>query len=476
MSESVDYIIEGDWVFLEPGNLIKNAGVVIGSGVVLEVGLQSELMEKYPDVKRMGGTDCLILPGFISTHTHLFQTFLKGVGQELNLRLWVQKVTSPASVALDPNDAYLSAVIGILDAIHSGTTSIFEYAYAFPNDQIFESILQAFLDMGVRGWLGIGVNDSGVEFGVHPDLILPLDQILTRVERLSTMIRKNGQGLVEPAIVTSSVRGLSGEGIRMISQFALDQKMIFSMHVNESPGDNDIAFQKFGKRLLPSLAEHDGLSDRFLPVHCVHMDQEDISLLSDHGVGVSHNPVSNMYLGSGISPIIKMKQAGIPISLGVDGAASNNGQDMLENLKFAVLGQRILQKDNNCMHASDAIGMATIEGAKVLHAENHLGKILPNYAADLTVLRFNSAKSTPVYDPVATTVFNSSPENVDSVLINGKIVLENRKSLQLDEQKIIQDAKSSARKLLARAEIGMRRTNDTNCDNHESRSNTTTNP
>ena len=93
------------------------------------------------------------------------------------MRPWVQKVTSPASVALNSNDAYLSAAIGILDALHSGTTSIFEYAYAFPNDQIFKSILQAFLDAGVRGWLGIGVNDTGVELGVHPDLILPLDQI-----------------------------------------------------------------------------------------------------------------------------------------------------------------------------------------------------------------------------------------------------------------------------------------------------------
>jgi len=456
MSETVDYIIEGDWVFQEPGNLKTNAGVVIGSGVVLEVGLQSELLQKYPDVKRIGGSDCLILSGFISTHTHLFQTFLKGVGQELSLRPWVQKVTSPASVALNPQDAYLSAVVGILDALHSGTTSIFEYSYAFPNDQIFESILQAFLDAGVRGWLGIGVNDSGVEFGVHPDLILPLDQTLARLDRLSAMIRKNGQGLVEPAIVTSSVRGLSGEGIRVISQYAHDQKMIFSMHVNESPGDNEIALQKFGKRLLPALAEHDGLSDQFLPVHCVQMDQQDISLLSEHAVGVSHNPVSNMYLGSGISPILKMKQAGIPISLGVDGAASNNGQDMLETLKFAVLGQRILQKDNNCMHAADALHMATSEGAKVLHVENHLGKIVPNYAADLTVLRFNSAKSTPVYDPLATTVFNSSPENVDTVFANGKIIFQHGKSLLLDEQKIIQDAKFSARNLLSRAEIGMR--------------------
>ena len=320
MSKTADYIVLGDWILPTPENLIEDAGVVIGSGMVLEVGTRSELIERYPDAQRLGGKDCFVVPGFINTHTHLFQTFLKGVGQGLSLRPWVQTVTSPASIAMDPNDAYLSASLGILDALHSGTTSIFDFTYAFPNDDIFELILQAFVDIGVRGWLGIGINDTGQEFGVHPELITPLDQILSRLDRLSDSIRKHSQGLVKPAIVTSSIRGMSTEGLTILSQYALDKKMIFSAHINETSADNEIALEKFGKNVIPALADLQVLNELFLAVHCVTMTSEDISILAANSACVSHNPVSNMYLGAGISPVMEMQAAGIPISLGVDGA------------------------------------------------------------------------------------------------------------------------------------------------------------
>lgn len=456
MSRSADFIVLGEWVLPDSKKLMNDAGLVIKSDKILEVGPQSVLLEKYPDVKRFGGKDCLILPGFISTHTHLFQTFLKGVGQGLSLRPWVQKVTSPASIAMTPKDAYLSASIGILDALRSGTTSIFDFTYAFPDDRIFEAIVQAFVDLGARGWLGIGVNDSGQEFGVHPDLILPLDQIISRLDRLSDAIRIQSQGLVEPAIVTSSIRGLSSDGLKIISQYATDKKMIFSAHINETSGDNEISLAKFGKNLIPALAELQVLNEQFLAVHCVSMTAEDISTLATNGAGVSHNPVSNMYLGSGIAPVLEMTKAGVPVSLGVDGAASNNSQDMLENLKFTVLGQRVKNKDINCMHAIDAIRMATLGGANILQVEKLLGKLEPDFKADFTVLRLDTAKTNPVNDPIATTVFNSSPENVDTIIVNGKIILQSGKIINLDEEKIIHDGRLAARDLLGRTKIQTR--------------------
>ena len=162
--------------------------------------------------------------------------------------------------------------------------------------------------------------------------------------------------------------------------------MIFSAHINETSADNEIALEKFGKNVIPALADLQVLSELFLAVHCVTMTSEDISILAANSACVSHNPVSNMYLGAGISPVMEMQAAGIPISLGVDGAASNDA-DMLENLKLTVLGQRVLQKNIIGMRAMDAIHMATIGGAKVLQAENQSGKLEPNFQADLTILR-----------------------------------------------------------------------------------------
>ncbi|MCC6147961.1 MAG: amidohydrolase family protein [Anaerolineaceae bacterium] len=456
MMAQQDLIVLGDWVWAGPGKLMERAGVVVRSGAILEVGTQADLLAKYPQAKRAGGDGRFVIPGMISTHTHYFQTFLKGIGQGLPLRTWIQTVTSPASVTMSEREAYLSAAVGIIDAVRSGTTSIFEFAYAFPNPAIFDAIVQAHLDLGVRGWLGIGVNDTGEDYGLNPALIQPLGEIPNTLDRLTASIRKLGRGLVQPAVAPSSIRGMSKDAIAVIAEYVHSNDLIFSLHVNETPIDNDVAQAKFGKMLIPGLAESGALNDRFLAVHCVRMTPEDIALFAESGVGVSHNPVSNMYLGSGVAPITAMRKAGIPISLGVDGAASNNSQDMIETLKFAVLGQRAALADPSSIQAVDGLIMATVGGAHAMRSANQLGVLEPGYKADLTVLNFNTAKSTPAHDPVGTLVFNSGEENVETVLVDGKPILEAGKLVTIDEEKLLREANAAARNLIQRANIQAR--------------------
>ncbi|NPV77989.1 MAG: amidohydrolase [Anaerolineae bacterium] len=456
MTTTADTIILGDWVWAGPGRLIENAAVAVRSGVVLEVGPQTALLPKYEGAKKLGGDGRFVLPGMISTHTHFFQTFLKGVGQGLPLRPWIQKVTSPASITMNEREAYLSAAIGIIDAIRSGTTAIFEFSYAFPNPGIFNAIVQAYMDLGVRGWLGIGMNDDGAEHGLNPALIQPLEKIPSLLDQITDSVQKQGNGLVYPALAPSSIRGMSKKAIPVISEYARSKGLIFSLHVNEITIDNEVAQAKFGMPLIPALADHGALSERFLAVHCVRMTAEDITTLASYGAGVSHNPVSNMYLGSGVAPITEMMKAGIPLSLGVDGAASNNSQDMIETLKFAVLGQRAALRDPACIQAEDALRMATEGGARVLQADGWLGRLEPGYKADVTVFNFNSAKSVPVFDPIATTVFNSGEENVETVVVDGKVILEGGKLVTIDEEKLLQEARSAAVELIRRANIQVR--------------------
>jgi len=228
MTRDPEYIILGEWILTSNDTLLTNGAVVIGSGYIIEVGDQEDIIQKYPSIKKIGGKNHFVIPGMISTHTHLFQTFLKGIGQNLSLRPWVQNVTSPAAINLNEKEAYLSAAFGILDAVHSGTTSIFEFSYAFPDHHIFDAIVQAYVDLGVRGWIGIGVNDDGEQYGVNPALIQPLDKIIHRLEILKKSIREQSQGLVEPAIVTSSIRGLSKNGFQEISRYAHSNNLIFS--------------------------------------------------------------------------------------------------------------------------------------------------------------------------------------------------------------------------------------------------------
>lgn len=455
MATTGDVVISGDWVWAGAGRLIENAAVVVRSGVILEVGAQADLLPKYEKAKKLGGEGRFVLPGMISTHTHFFQTFLKGVGQGLPLRPWIQKVTSPASITMHEREAYLSTAIGIIDAIRSGTTAIFEFSYAFPNPGIFNAIVQAYLDLGVRGWLGIGVNDSGAEHGLNPALIQPLEKIPSWLDKITESVQKQGGDLVLPALSPSSIRGLSKSAVPVISEYARSKGLIFSLHVNEINIDNEVAQAKFGKPLIPALAEHGALNDHFLAVHCVRMTVEDIETMASHGAGVSHNPVSNMYLGNGIAPVIEMMKAGIPMSLGVDGAASNNSQDMIETLKFAALGQRAALRDPGCIQAEDTLRIATGGGAQVLRVGDQLGKLEPGYKADITVFNFNSAKSIPVFDPIATTVFNSGEENVETVLVDGKVVLEGGKLVMIDEEKLLHEARKAASELIRRANIPM---------------------
>ncbi len=453
MNSKADTIILGDWVWTAPGRLIKNAAVVIGSGIVIEAGSQADLLSKYPGIKQIGGSGRFITPGMISTHTHFFQTFLKGVGQGLTLRPWIKKVTSPASITMNEREAYLSAAIGIMDAIRSGTTAVFEFSYAFPNPAMFNAIVQAYLDIGARGWLGIGVNDTGSEHGLNPALIQPLDQIPPLMDKITASVRKQGRGLVLPALAPSSIRGMSREAIPVISEYCRSKDLIFSMHVNEIAVDNDVAQAKFGMPLIPALAENGALNDHFLAVHCVCMTSEDISTLASYNAGVSHNPVSNMYLGSGVAPITEMGKAGVRLSLGVDGAASNNSQDMLETLKFTVLGQRAALRDPSVIKAEDALRMATAGGAQVLNAGDRLGRLEPGYKADITVFNFNTPKTLPVFDPIATTVFNSGEENVETVIVDGKVILESGKFTAINEEKLLFEAQKAAEALLERAGI-----------------------
>jgi len=448
-----DTIILGDWVWPAPGKLLKDAAVVTGSGVIIEVGPQADLLPRYPTLKRVGGRGRFVMPGMISTHTHFFQTFLKGVGSGLTLRPWIKKVTSPASITMNEREAYLSAAIGIIDAIRSGTTSIFEFSYAFPNPAIYDAILQAFLDIGARGWLGIGVNDTGVDHGLNPALIKPLDELMPYTDKIVDSINRQGQGKVAAALAPSSIRGISGEALTAFADYCRSKNLINSIHINEITIDNEVSQEKFGMPLIPALEKLGVLDGHFLAVHCVQMTAEDISILGSHSIGVSHNPVSNMYLGSGVAPVIAMEKAGVRMSLGVDGAASNNSQDMLETLKYTVLGQRVAQREPACIQAEDALRMATTGGARVLQSEDSLGRLEPGHKADVVALHFNSAKSLPVFDPLSTTVFNSGEENVEMVMIDGKLILDDGRFTTLDEGKLLVDAQKAAEELLERAGI-----------------------
>lgn len=446
-------LVTGDWLVQSPEQILAGGGVAVRGDNILDVGPAHVLAEKYPSAQRYGGPGHVILPGLINTHLHLFQTLLKGLGQGLALRPWIQRVTTPAALAMSEREVYLSAVVGLMEAVHAGATSVFEYSYAFPQPDRHEAILQAFIDVGLRGWLGLGLNDAGEAFGVHPALIQPLDVCLARAETLRCQVEAGGQGRVSLALTPSSMRGLSAPGVRALADYARAHGLILSLHLNETGYDNETSLARSGLPAVAWLAELGVLGPEFLAVHCVQMTAEDIGLLAAGGGAVSHNPVSNMYLGVGLAPVIDMRQAGLAVGLGSDGAASNNSQDMIETMKIAVLGQRLNRRDPAAFSAVDAFAMATIDGAQALGQAGRLGRLAPGWQADLVTLRTGTCKTTPVHNPLASLVFSAGEENVDTVLVAGRVIMAGGRLTTLDEAALLAEAQTAACALAERAGI-----------------------
>jgi 5-methylthioadenosine/S-adenosylhomocysteine deaminase len=448
-----DLILVGDWVLASPQTAVPNGAVAVSGGTIIQVGPQEEILRRYIPKRVLGGPKRMVTPGLINTHTHLFQSFLKGLGEGLPLRPWVERVTTPAAVAIDPEEAYLSAAIGLIEALHSGTTAVFEYGYAFPDPTAHEAVVAAFRDLGLRGWIGIGVNDAGADLGVHPRFIQPIDQAIQKVENVRQFLATCREAPLQVALVSGSVRGLSSEGLRAFHQYAEAEGLLYSLHLKETPDDDEVVLKRHGSRAVPWLEQCGVLTPSLLAVHCVWLDAGEVATLAKAGCGVSHNPVSNMYLGAGIAPVAEMLEQGMAVGLGTDGPASNNSMDILQTLKFAVLAQRARKANPNALTSKDGFYMATEGGARALRAHGFLGRLQPGYAADMTVFRIDSYDTVPCHDPYATLAFSAGPMAVETVVVQGRILLDGGRILAVDEADLIDRAARAAQNLVRRASI-----------------------
>lgn len=445
-----DLVVLGDWVLASHQVALPNSAVVVIGDRIVEVGPREEVLSRYEPRRRIGGPNRVVTPGLINTHTHLFQTFLKGLGEGLALRPWVERVTTPAAVAMNYEETYLSALVGLIEALHSGTTAVFEYGYAFPNPALHEAVASAFRDIGMRGWIGIGVNDAGADWGVHPSFIQPIDEAVRKVDNLRHTLARQPDPLLQVALVSGSVRGISSDGVKAFHRYAEEHGLLYSLHLKETPQDDEVAQARFSSKVVPWLEQCGVLTPTLLAVHCVWLDVSEVALLAQGGCGISHNPVSNMYLGVGIAPVAEMLERGMPVGLGTDGAASNNSMDMLETLKFSVLAQRARRLAPNVLASRDGFYMATEGGAAALGMKTALGRLQAGCAADVAVFRVDSYDTVPCHDPYSTIAFSAGPTAVEAVIVGGRVVLDGGNIVTVDEAEVLRRASMAARNLIER--------------------------
>jgi 5-methylthioadenosine/S-adenosylhomocysteine deaminase len=444
--------------------LISNAVVVAGGYPfhVLEqhaIGIRGDRIaaiepaERFSDAiaaRTIDAHGMLAFPGLANTHTHLFQTLLKGLGDEMYLIPWVAAATLPTALALEPAEAHLGALLGCIEAIRSGTTSILDFAYPSRRLEIFDAILEAFQATGMRGFLARGLSTADRYVLGSGGLELPLDEVFANIRDL---LQRYPSQMPTPRVLLgpSTVGALDREGFLAVREFADSTGVRITMHINEIVEDNPLSLRVHGQRSLPFLEDIGFLGPDVVAAHCVQLDTEDIAILARTRTHVSYNPVSNFYLGNGSAPIVELLQAGVAVSLATDGAASNNSQDMLEALKFGALAQKGAARDPRVISARDTLRLAAEGGAAALGLGDELGSIEVGKLADLFLFDPYHARSVPVHDPISTLVYSSSEQNVDTVVIGGNVVLEHGKLPGFDEDAFLREVQEHAIALSRRA-------------------------
>ncbi len=404
------------------------AAIAVHDGRILEVAKGLELEKKYRPQKTINAKGCYVFPGFINTHDHLFQVLFKGLGRDLPLWKWLSSTIFKALPFLTEEDIYWAAMAGLMENIRTGVTTTLDFQYCHSHAGQFEAVWQAYEDLGMRGV--VARHHFFDDYNGHSKVPLEtLDDYLCSVEKIARNVKNPEMvnvAMIAPAMPQLFEKNLYRKGyLREMATLCERENILYTAHMVETDEDDEFIFKATGKKCIPFLEEEGFFSPRCLLAHCVKMRDEDFAVFKKNDVKVSYNPVSNMILGSGVAPIRRFLDEGICVALGIDGSGSNDGQDMLETLKFACLLQKVQHLDAAVLTSLDTLQMATLGGARAL-GRNDLGEISPGKKADFVLYKPDCLKSAPVVNPINNLVYCSESENIVCTVINGNVVYENR--------------------------------------------------
>ena len=434
--QDIDLIILGGKVLLiDPKNTcLDNAAIAINDGTIIAIDQSENIAKQYRTRKTITAKDSLIMPGFVNCHTHAAMTCFRGIADDLELMDWLNNYIFPAEAKNVNNDlAYRGSLLACAEMIKSGTTT-------FCDMYIFEDeTARAAKTAGMRCLVGEVLFDFPSPNFKTPDEGLAYTRMLIEKWQNDQLINI----IVEPHALYTCAPDLLAKAKKLADDYSVP----LGIHLLENKSEKEQLLQKFGKPAVSFLKEIDYLSESLIAFHCVSISDEDIRLFADFGVKVSHNPASNMKLASGVAPVPDMLKAGITVGLGTDGCASNNNLDMIKEMSTAAKLHKVARLDPTVMNAQTVARMATIEGAKVLGMDKITGSLEVGKKADIIIIGLNKPHLTPLYSEYSHLVYAASGADVDTVIINGKVVMENRSLLTIDETEVMQKVREIAVKI-----------------------------
>jgi 5-methylthioadenosine/S-adenosylhomocysteine deaminase len=400
---------------------------------------------------------CAVLPGMVNAHTHLFQTFFRGLADDRPLLVWLRDCIWPGAEHLDPEIAYHAARVGLVENLRAGATTVIDHQYVHPGErggEIDDAVCRAADELGVRLLLAHGWADRNY----HEPLVESAEVAIRRASAVRDRWDGHDDGRIRVELAPLIPWGCSDAAMTATIAAARSWGRGTHLHCAETAVEVEMSIDERGVRHVPWLHGLGALGPDVQLAHAVWLDDDELDLIAASGSIVVHCPISNMYLASGVARIVEMRERGITVALASDGPGSNNRQDMFEVLKATVLLQKVHRLDAMALQPEHALEMACRGGASAFGAPDDLGAIEPGRRADLVVVDLTSPFVGPVHRVASALVFNVTPRDVLHVIVDGALVMRDGVLTTADEAELLDAAHRSAAELFRRAGITTRLT------------------
>jgi 5-methylthioadenosine/S-adenosylhomocysteine deaminase len=434
---AVDLIVAGDYVVImdESQQVVKDGAVAVDAGRIVAAGPRADIGAKFRARRTLDGAGKVVLPGLINGHTHAAMTLLRGIADDIELIEWLQKYIFPTEVRfVDANFVRVGTELACAEMIRGGTTTFVDMYY-YP-----DSVAEAIESCGLRVLVAASVIDQK-----SPDAANGTESLAKAVDFVRRW--KGRDNRIIPIMGAHAIYTIPPDLMRRIAAAAQELDVPISIHVSESRWEIETAQKTYQTTPIHALDQLGVFGVHTIAAHVVWPTDDDIPVLLQHQVGVIHNPSSNMKISSGIAPVTKLLAAGVHVGLGTDGPATNNDLDMWEEMRLAAFLQKVSTMDPKVLPARTVLNMATRGGAEAIGLGQELGALTPGRRADLIQVSLADVRMTPMYDVISHLVYVAHPEDVTSVVVDGRIVMRDRKVLTVDEAQVSREANEIAARI-----------------------------
>lgn len=436
--EKVDLLITGGTVITMDAQrrVLDDGAVAVRADSIIAVGPRSELETKYAAAKVINAHGAIVMPGLINGHTHAAMSLFRGIAEDLSLDDWLHAYIFPAEARNVTEDfTAWGTRLAILEMLRGGTTTYADMYY------FEDAVARVTKEAGMRGVLG----ETVIDFPAPDNKSLPEAFAYTQ----KFLDHWKGDPLIVAAVAPHSMYTCSEKTLQDAAALARRNSAPILIHIAEAPFELEQSRNKYGLTPVAYLSRAGVLGPDVVGAHCILVDHADITTLVHFNVGCIYNPSSNMKTAAGVMPVVEMLAAGEAIGLATDGAASNNNLDMFEEMDLAAKLQKLTRMDSRALPAEQVVALATITGARALHLDKQIGSLEPGKKADLILVDTSAPHATPMYNVYSQLVYALKASDVRTVIIGGKIVMENRQMLTLNEPEILAKAREYQKQIAA---------------------------